>query len=271
MVSSHQRTISLECPRAHCNKETTWQWMYPPALVKGEQTTPDYRLHNITYECVLCHVGSRARRTIFYREMRVERREKATVPGSGLSSSSPQSSTREVVVEVMKVGEYPKPSISIPKGLEETLGADDADLYKKALISRSNGFGLAAVAYMRRVVEDKTRELIEVAAQYAEIHGADAKAIEALKKAANPLDRTTYEEKLKLAAAVFPESLRVGSYNPLQILFDAVSQALHGLSEEQCIEVTDEIKFVFEYVFATLRADVNDRRTFEEKMKKLAK
>jgi hypothetical protein len=40
-------------------------------------------------------------------------------------------------------------------------------LYRNALICRNRGMGLAAVAYMRRLVEDKTNELISVAADYA--------------------------------------------------------------------------------------------------------
>jgi hypothetical protein len=171
----------------------------------------------------------------------------------------------------MKVGQYPELSIVLPKQLEKNLGPEAAKLYRRALLTRNAGYGLAAVAYMRRVVEDKTRELIEVAAQYAEIHGADKEAVERLKKAANPEERHTYEERLGMAATVFPENLKVGSYNPLDILFGAVSEALHGLSEDRCIEVCDKIKFVFEYVFGTLQAEIASRRTFEEKLKKITK
>jgi hypothetical protein len=63
----------------------------------------------------------------------------------------------------MKIGQYPAPTVYVPKGLEANLGKDATALYRKALMVRNMGYGLAAVGYMRRVVEDKTNELIEVA------------------------------------------------------------------------------------------------------------
>ena len=38
---------------------------------------------------------------------------------------------------------------------------------------RNNGYGLGAAVYVRRVVEDKTNELIEVVAQLAEAQALD--------------------------------------------------------------------------------------------------
>src|SRR5579862_7450421 len=69
-----------------------------------------------------------------------------------LGSPPPLPPLIDVVVEVMKVGQYPKPSIEIPPALEKNLGKESADCYKRALICRNTGFGLAAAGYMRRVV-----------------------------------------------------------------------------------------------------------------------
>jgi hypothetical protein len=61
---------------------------------------------------------------------------------------------------------------------------------------------------------------------------------------------------------VFPDGLKAGDINPLQVLFQQVSKGLHGLSEEECVNTADEIRFVFEYVFEYLRAEVTNRKAF---------
>ena len=71
-------------------------------------------------------------------------------------------------------------------------------------------------------------------------------------------------------ATVFPEDLKVGSINALKILFADVSEGLHGLSKARCIGIADKIRTVFEYVFEKLKAEVDDRRAFVEKVRKLA-
>jgi hypothetical protein len=267
---SPPQKISLEC-HGPCNKETTWELFYDPVVVggkdQGSALVPDWSLKSVAYKCLLC---GESKLTVIYREMLHAQREIGARVGTGLSrnATSPPSSIR-IVVGVMKVGQYPALTVSIPKGLEKALGSDASGLYRKALISRNAGFGLAAVGYMRRVVEDKTNELIEVAAQYADSNGAEPETVAAIRAAVNPNEYTPYEQKLKLAATVFPANLKVGDVNPLQILFRDVSKGLHGLSEEECIEIADEIRTVFEYVFENLKAQVSDRRAFMEKIKKL--
>src|SRR6185312_5329500 len=103
--------------------------------------------------------------TVIYRETKTETRI-ASSQSTGMTRTPP--SQHKVLVEVVKVGQYPEPSVKISKALSNNLGKDASELYRKALICRNNGFGLAAVGYMRRVVEDKTNELIEIAATLAE-------------------------------------------------------------------------------------------------------
>jgi hypothetical protein len=48
-----------------------------------------------------------------------------------------------------------------------------------------------------------------------------------------------------------------------------VSKGLHGLGEQDCIAIADKTKDIFEYVFEKLNAEVDDRRVFMEKVRKL--
>lgn len=263
--------ISFNCWHEKCKKETTWVLRDQPIVLgmgseKGVRPI-DFDLKSCEYICVLCQ---KSLLTIIYRDM--EHGQETITPrmSSGFSHRpGPPPSTMTVVTHVMKVGQFPAPTIAIPKRLEKNLGEEAADFYRKALMSRNSGFGLAAATYIRRVVEDKTNELIELAANVAESHQLDAETVAAIRRAADSTVYTTYDEKLKYASTVFPQSLLVGSYNPLSTLYSLVSKGIHGLTEEECIVIADDTTAVFEYVFAKLRTEITDRNAFIERMKRL--
>jgi len=101
----------------------------------------------------------------------------------------------------------------VPHSIENRLG-HSAGFYKKALTCRNEGYGLAAVAYYRRVVEDKTNELIDIVADAAAAFSVSSEEVTALRgaKAAG-----TFEEKLKIAAQVIPGVLKPDGANPFQL------------------------------------------------------
>jgi hypothetical protein len=156
----------------------------------------------------------------------------------------------------------------VPRALSNNIGEDATALYKKGLVCRNNGFGLGAVTYIRRVVEDKMNELIEVAAELAESHQVDAEIVKQMRAAKT--ERTTYDQKLKLAATVLPASLHIEGVNPLSTLYGLVSEGVHGLTEAECLAVADETTSVFEYIFTNLKATTEARHDFVEKVGKWA-
>jgi hypothetical protein len=245
--------ISFHCEQ--CGKETTWDRMNDPDYQSIERLEEGF--YWIYYLCDLCRKRCLI---VMYRVMETEERLK--------SSTSPLPSKVSVVTKVQKIGQFPALSVNIPKSLEKNLGEASKNLYKKALISRNEGYGLAAVTYIRRVVEDKTDELIEVVAQLAESHNIGPEIVQQIRAAKN--ERTTYENKLRIAATVLPDSLVVDGANPLGVLYGLVSEGVHDLTEEQCIAVADETKSVFEFTFTHLRAETKIRQDFVAKVKKLA-
>ncbi len=254
--------ISFECS-GKCGKETTWVRVYDKTL--GDVgNIPDSSLKSVGYTCFNCH---NSQLTVIYRVMEWERRTVA-YRSTGLHPPGIPS-TVDVTIALLKVGQYPQPSIEIPKGLEKNLGKDGASLYRKSLVCRNNGYGLGAAVYVRRVVEDKTNELIEVVAQLAEAQALDTRAVARIRAIGDSTEYQPYEEKLKVASAVFPDSLKAGSINPLQVLYNLVSEGIHSLSEEKCIEIADETRVVFEYVFSNLRAQSMEHRAFVERIRKL--
>lgn len=64
----------------------------------------------------------------------------------------------------MKVGQWPPLAIEPAPALADSLGKEDVELYKKALINANFSHGIAALAYFRRVVENKVNDLIDLIA-----------------------------------------------------------------------------------------------------------
>jgi hypothetical protein len=174
-----------------------------------------------------------------------------------------QGNTQAYILQ--KIGQHPASSIAISRSLGAHLG-ESATMYKKALISRNQGYGIAAVAYLRRIVEDKTDELIDIVGQLARGRGLSEADIQGILAAKN---QQTYSDKLKVASEVIPATLRPGGSNPFGTLYGLLSDGLHDRTEEECLAIADEIREVFEYVFENLRTQIEDEKRFIDKMTKL--
>jgi hypothetical protein len=107
---------------------------------------------------------------------------------------------------IIKVGQWPPLSIEPPSDLAKILGKEDANLYKKALINASISHGVGALAYFRRVIENKVNQLIDLiaeAAQAAHTGADELKHIEAVKTGFH-IDR-----KIEFAKGLLPAHLGV--------------------------------------------------------------
>ncbi|SRR5712691_8508369 len=129
---------------------------------------------------------------------------------------------------IMKVGQYPPMEERFPIELEQRLGAEDLDRYKKALRSRNFNFGLGALSYLRRVVENKTNDLLDMIAEAAAAGGVS----DIEKRVAEAKASYRFEDKVALAAELLPKALRPGDINPLDALHDLASSGIHWKSEE---------------------------------------
>ena len=221
-------TISRDCRQ--CGKETTWKY-------GGNLTNSPGSFRLPFYECVKCKGD-----TVYF-----------------------------LIVELknggsMKAGQFPMQSARVPSSIEKRLGAS-ADFYRKALTCRNEGFGLAAVAYFRRVVEDKTNELIDVVADAAEAYGVSAPEVAKIRGAKNEI---RYDDKLKVAGQAIPEVLKPHGANPFQAMYDLLSIGIHTQSEDECLQIADDTREIFDYVFDRLRTEIVDRTAFVSKVKAIA-
>lgn len=131
---------------------------------------------------------------------------------------------------VRKVGQSPAWSVATPPEIAVTLQGQSLEFYRRGVLCMSQGFGLGAVAYFRRVVEDATNTILGLVEEAARLEGNTA----ALAAIAEAKTSRRADEKLKQIADALPPSLRVGGHNPLSILHDAYSRGVHAEADSEC-------------------------------------
>jgi hypothetical protein len=153
------------------------------------------------------------------------------------------------VFTFIKAGQWPPLTIEPSVVVARALGEDDVNLYKKALINASISHGLGALAYFRRVIENKVNvllELVEEAAKSALVHEDELKKIAGVKASKH------VDVKIEYAAKILPAHLRPGGHNPLERLYGVASAGLHGESDSDCVGHFQEYRTAFEYLIQNL-------------------
>jgi flagellar motility protein MotE (MotC chaperone) len=164
--------------------------------------------------------------------------------------------------KIYKIGQHPEPSIAVSKRLESGLKGS-LQHYRRGLVCFNQGYGIAAVAYFRRVVEERTDELIDVVAELAVANGQSKEEAERIRTAKS---ERTYDKKLEVASGMIPASLRPGGVNPLGRLHSLLSEALHSRPEEESIKVAEELKFLLDHVFSNLKDYIDAQRMYAIKI-----
>lgn len=167
----------------------------------------------------------------------------------------------------IKVGQYPELEERVPDTLKQTLDADDLKLYKNALRMRNFNLGVAAVAYMRRVIENRMNDMLEILHEAAISHDAPAELIARHKEMK---EEKRFSVKVDYAGDLLPASLRPpGNPNPMAVLHELASDGIHAKSDEECVDIFDACRRTFEYVFGKLRIETEDAKNFVKEMSAL--
>ncbi len=159
----------------------------------------------------------------------------------------------------VKVGQWPALSIEPSPELAKALGPEDAKLYKRGLIDFNFGHGIGAVSYFRRVLENKINALLDLIAEAARNENLASERlaeIEAVKKSHR------VEDKIDIASKILPAHLKPGGHNPLDKLYGPLSAGLHGESDDDCLTIFSEARFVFEYLFKNLTESNEEARKY---------
>ena len=225
--------LEMYCNHPNCEKEQRWETDLPQYYFPDHFSTGGRK-----YTCRNCGV-----RSIEYFFIWQEKDEKI-----GL---------------FLKVGQYPPLAIEPTPELSKALGKEDAELYKKALINANYNHGIGAIAYFRRVLENKVNlilDLIGEALRTSQVETEDFKHLEEVKNSHR------VEEKIEFASKLLPANLKPGGHNPLDKLYTAASGGLHGESDEDCLTIFNEGRFVFEYLFKNLSVSNEEAREYVKRL-----
>jgi hypothetical protein len=183
-------------------------------------------------------------------------------------SSSKYAFFIEVDIEngkIRKVGQSPAWSINLDKDIDRFL-EDDSDFFKKALMCESQGYGIAAFSYYRRVLENSIGKILENLRSILEMEGSSSENIEQIDRA---LKGIVMDERIKIAKDAIPNSLRPNGMNPLAIIYDTLSAGIHRLPEEECLKNSEYIRVALSYLIKTLSRQNEEQRAFLEATKSL--
>jgi hypothetical protein len=165
---------------------------------------------------------------------------------------------------VMKAGQYPHWDLSVDRRLGKMLGNHEG-IFKKGFICETQGLGIGAYAYYRRIVEGIIDALLESIEEVIEGVEKDRymKALEQI--------RTTRQtdEKIKLVKDLLPSSLKPEGYNPLGVLHHALSEGIHELSEDECLIRASSIRTVLIFLVDKVQHSKDSTQEFTEAMRKL--
>lgn len=166
----------------------------------------------------------------------------------------------------VKIGQFPALSHRPPRELKKRFDEDDLSLYTKALTCRNQTYGLASVAYLRRVIENRMNDLLDLLRDVAALEktfDAELKQIDKLKAPG-----TRFDDKISFAAKLLPRELlrMTDGQNPIDKLHDLASEAIHYMSEDECIKVFDRCRIIFEFVFRQLDVTMEDVKAFLSSM-----
>jgi hypothetical protein len=163
----------------------------------------------------------------------------------------------------IKVGQWPPSSIDPSPELEKALGPEDSELYKKGLVNFQFGYGIGAVAYFRRVLENKINALLDLIAEAARNESIANEHIASIEDVKNS---HRVEDKIVVASKILPAHLKPGGHNPLDKLYAPLSAGLHGESDDECLETFAEARFVFEYLFKNLTESNEEARKYVQRL-----
>lgn len=166
-------------------------------------------------------------------------------------------------IYIEKVGLSPKQNLVLEKSVVKHFDRETNNWYYNAIKSLNQNLGIAAFAYFRRIIE---KELQTIVKEISDLNSSDT----ALK--------TMYEEFIKTGQVYsiyeniyihLPKSLQALGINPIKTLYQQTSEGLHSLSEEECLERSESINLILNFVIKKINEEKSEILIVREAAKKL--
>lgn len=165
---------------------------------------------------------------------------------------------------MMKIGQYPAWDITPDSNIELML-KDHKSLLKKGLISESQGYGIGAFSYYRRIVEEIIDDMLD---SIEDLLSDSEKVAYRQAIAAAKTTRQT-SEKIALVQDLMPSILRPQGANPLALLHRVLSEGLHAESDEKCLDLAVETREILIFFASQIAVSSKASQVFTERMRSL--
>lgn len=146
------------------------------------------------------------------------------------------------ILELEKLVEYPTHYKAASNQELSLIGRSEREEFLKGLSCERDGLGAAAFLYYRRVVENRRNKIFDQIIKVLKnsSHSYD-ELIQELESAKSEGQFVKSIDKIK---AAFPDSLLISGQNPLKLLYSALSEGIHELSDQECLEYAEDIRVV---------------------------
>jgi hypothetical protein len=142
--------------------------------------------------------------------------------------------------EAWKLTEWPAFGPRTPSRAISLIGPDK-DLYLKGRRAESEGLGIGAMAYYRRIVETHKNRILQEMIRVGQRTGHSMDAIAKLEEAK---DETQFSKAVDMVKDAIPPQLLIKGHNPLTLLHGALSQHLHEKTDEECLEIAGAVRTI---------------------------
>lgn len=232
------REIELDC--ANCKNIKPFHIDDPRGvLFNSPGMVGQKELYRATYKCVSCRGDLR----IFWLHVETIENEK---------------------FQVHKVGQHPRGELPRSKTLSKFFKGDREE-YNKAVTCMANGYGVAAFAYMRRIVESNINDLLDMIGEDDMINDDIKDALVKL-KAASPMS-----SKIAIANKALPDYLLIDGHNLLGTMYKVLSDGVHTLTDQECLKRAKAVQNCLEFLISGLAAHKNIKKSVKDDLEYLKK
>lgn len=165
----------------------------------------------------------------------------------------------EETIKIQKYGELPRKKIDRDPLLQKFF-SHDTDCYEKAVVCLTNGYGIAAFAYMRRIVENNISSLLDMLREDIEKTNNSSPLLD---KLAELKKESPMNDKISIANAALPEYLVPSGLNPLGRLYQVLSEGVHNYTDEKCLERAAVVQACIKYLIGELSSRKKNRESFK--------
>lgn len=170
-----------------------------------------------------------------------------------------QQEVTEHAIRMQKVGELPRKALERDRVLQRLFAAD-AQNYEKAIICLANGYGIAAFAYFRRIIEANISKIFDMLQSDAQDTGGSEEILKAISELRK---ESPMSDKIKIANNAVPTHLRPDGLNPLGRLYQVLSEGVHTLSDEQCLDKARTLQECVKFLASELASRSEHREKFK--------